>query len=210
MSVVKNPVCVVARRVATKDNMVRIDYPVVKNMRNQAVQNRINRSIIALVDKLMREQGYYDYDEDQKFEMLGWFEIKNNQRGILSLTIANYAYPYHAAHGMTIIKGITFDTGSGGSYELKDLFKPGSDYVKVLSDIVAQQIKDRNIELLDEFKGIKPDQDFYIADKSLVLFFQLYEITPYYLGLQYFPISVYQIQDIIKEDGPLGIMAAGQ
>ncbi|HNU79629.1 MAG TPA: RsiV family protein, partial [Bacillota bacterium] len=71
------------------------------------------------------------------------------------------------------------------------------------------QITDRNIDLLDEFKGIRPDQDFYIADKSLVLFFQLYEITPYYMGLQYFPISVYQIQDIIAEEGALGIMAAG-
>jgi hypothetical protein len=110
---------------------------------------------------------------------------------------------------MTIIKGLTFDTKNGDAYELEDLFKPESDYVKVLSDIVAQQIKDRGIELLGEFTGIRPDQDFYIADKSLVLFFQLYEITPYYMGLQYFPISVYQIQDIIDQEGPLGIMTMG-
>jgi hypothetical protein len=154
----------------------------------------------------MKEQGYY---KNQKFEMLGWYEIKNNQRGILSLIIGNYTFVHPSAHGLTIIKGITFEVNSGDSFELKDLFKPGTDYVKVLSDIVAQQIKDREIGLLDEFKGIKPDQDFYIADKSLVLFFQQYEITPYYMGLQYFPISVYQIQSIIDEEGPLGVMASG-
>ncbi|NLK34798.1 MAG: DUF3298 domain-containing protein, partial [Gracilibacteraceae bacterium] len=143
-------------------------------------------------------------------EMLGWYEIKTNERGILSLTIGNYAFTYPSAHGLTIVKGLTFDVKSGDIIELKDLFKPEADYVKVLSGIVEQQIIDRDIALLDEFKDIKPDQDFYIADKSLVLFFQLYEITPYYMGLQYFPISVYQIKDIIAEEGALGILAAGE
>jgi hypothetical protein len=206
MSFVQNPVRIATKRITTKDNLVTIDYPLVKDLESPAAQHRINRSIVTLVDMLMKEQGYY---KKQKTEMLGWFEIKNNQRGILSLTIGNYAFTYPSAHGLTIVKGLTFDVNSGESFELEDLFKPGADYVKVLSDIVEQQIKDREIQLLDEFKGIKPDQDFYIADKSLVLFFQLYEITPYYMGLQYFPISVYQLQDIIVEDGPLGIMAAG-
>jgi hypothetical protein len=206
MSYVQNPVHIAARRITTKGNLVTIDYPLVKGLESPAAQHRINRSILSMVDTLMKEQGYY---KKQKTEMLGWFEIKNNQRGILSLTIGNYAFTYPSAHGLTIVKGLTFDVNSGDSCELKDLFNPGTDYVKVLSDIVEQQIKDRDIQLLDEFKGIKPDQDFYIADKSLVLFFQLYEITPYYMGLQYFPISVYQIQDIIDEEGPLGIMAAG-
>jgi hypothetical protein len=206
MSFIQNPVRISTRRIAAQDSMVTIDYPVVKDLESPTVQHRINRSIISLVDTLMREQGYY---KKQKVEMLGWFEIKNNQRGILSLTIGNYSYIYPSAHGLTIVKALTFDVNSGDTIELKDLFKPGTDYVKVLSDIVGEQIKDREIGLLDEFKGIKPDQDFYIADKSLVLFFQLYEITPYYMGLQYFPISVYQIWDIVDEDGPLGILAAG-
>lgn len=206
MSVIQNPMRISTRRITTQDNMVTIDYPTVKDMESPTVQHSINRAIVSQVDKLMRDQGYY---KSQKIEMLGWYEIKTNERGILSLTIGNYAFSYPSAHGLTIVKGLTFDLKSGDEIELKSLFKPDSDYVKVLSDIVAQQIKDRNIALLDKFKGIAPDQDFYIADKSLVLFFQLYEITPYYMGLQYFPISVYQIQDIIAEEGALGIMASG-
>ncbi|WP_368073024.1 RsiV family protein [Virgibacillus salinus] len=54
---------------------------------------------------------------------------------------------------------------------------------------------------------MQPDQDFYIADKALVIYFQLYEITPYVFGFPMFPISVYAIKDIINEDGPLGRMA---
>ncbi|HHY20883.1 MAG TPA: DUF3298 domain-containing protein [Bacilli bacterium] len=68
------------------------------------------------------------------------------------------------------------------------------------------QIKQRDIFLLNGFTVIRPDQDFYIADKALVIYFQLYEITPYAYGFPMFPISVYEIQDIIDENGPLGRM----
>lgn len=78
--------------------------------------------------------------------------------------------------------------------------------MKKLSDIVLKQIKEREIDLLGEFKPVKPNQDYYIADKSLVIYYQLYEITPYVFGFPQFPISVYEIQDIINEDGPLGVM----
>jgi hypothetical protein len=56
------------------------------------------------------------------------------------------------------------------------------------------------------FKGISPEQDYYIADKALVLFFQLYELTAYAYGFPYFPISIYDLQTIIDEQGPLGKM----
>jgi hypothetical protein len=90
---------------------------------------------------------------------------------------------------------------------LRDLFKPGSNYVERLSAIVAAQIKARNIETLFGFTSIKPNQDFYIADKTLVIYFQLYDITLYVFGFPMFPISVYEIQDIINEEGPLARMA---
>ncbi|MNG17010.1 hypothetical protein D3C84_1009670 [compost metagenome] len=80
--------------------------------------------------------------------------------------------------------------------------------MKRLSDIVAKQIAQRKIETLEPFKSIRPDQDYYIADRSLVVYFQLYELAAYVFGFAYFPISVYDLQDIINEDGPLGPMSA--
>ena len=63
--------------------------------------------------------------------------------------------------------------------------------------------------MITEFTTIKPDQDYYIADKALVIYFQLYDLVPYAWGFPMFPISVYDIQDIIDENGPLGKMLAG-
>lgn len=180
-------------------------YPKVIGMQNQQLQSNMNQKIVEQTQQLINKQVANMPTTVE--EMLGSFEIKNNQRQVLSLSLTNYTYHYHAAHGMTYIKSLTFDLEKGKKCELKDLFKPGSDYVKRLSRLIDMQIKHRKIQLLNGFTVIRPDQDFYIADKALVIYFQLYEITPYVYGFPMFPISVFDIEDIIDENGPLGRMA---
>lgn len=177
-------------------------YPVIRGISDKEVQKRINDTILKTVYALMRDQGYF---EDENTTITASYEIKNNQRGILSLSLINYAFS-GGAHGLTLIRSLTFDIETGKLYSLQDLFKPNADYVGRLSEIVREQIRIRDIPVFEEFTEIRPDQDFYIADKSLVLYFPLYEITPYAYGFPYFPISVYDIQDIIDETGPLGMM----
>lgn len=180
-------------------------YPEVMKMQNQALERFINRTIVNQTQQLIDQQ--VGDMPTTVVEMLGSYEIKNNQRQILSLSLSNYTYHYHAAHGMTYIKSLTFDFEKGKQSQLKGLFKPGSDYIKQLSNIIRMQIKQRNIQLINDFTMIRPDQDFYIADKALVIYFQLYEITPYAFGFPMFPISVFDIFDIIDENGPLERMA---
>ncbi|HHT62112.1 MAG: DUF3298 and DUF4163 domain-containing protein [Bacillota bacterium] len=177
-------------------------YPIIGGISDKEVQRKINKTIIRTVYALMQEQGYFDNDSTT---VTASYEIKNNQGGILSLSLINYAFS-GGAHGLTLIRSLTFNTETGTLYSLKDLFKPDADYVARLSELVRGQIRERNIPLLVDFTQIRPDQDFYIADKSLVLYFQLYELSAYAYGFPYFPISVYEIQDIIDEDGPLGKM----
>ena len=183
-----------------------IYYPQIIGLQNINAQQSMNQDIYQLVQYLMRQQ-YKQQGVNSFEEMIGTFEIKTNERNILSLSLSNYAFAFQHANGLTIMKSLTFNTQTGERYQLKDLFKPGSDYVNVLSAIVQEQIKERDIPILNEFPGISPNQDFYIADKALVLYFQPIEITPHYIGIPMFPISVFEIQDIIDENGPLGIMA---
>lgn len=83
---------------------------------------------------------------------------------------------------------------------------PGSPYIAVISELIQAQIARRDVPVLEPFKSIRADQDFYVADRSLIVYFQLYELTPYVYGFPYFPISVYDLQQIVNEDGPLGPM----
>ncbi|MBO0586271.1 DUF3298 domain-containing protein [Sporosarcina sp. E16_8] len=196
------PVSIATKRLPHALKDVKVYYPVVTQLPNQNAQSTINHAIITTLNNILVEQSFYDKD---LVELLAYFELKNNQRGILSLNLIVYSYT-GGAHGMTIIKSLTFDTKNGKQYELKDLFKKGSDYKKKLSDIINRRIKDWNIDVLEPFKEIRSDQDFYIADTSLVIYFQLYEITPYYWGFPYFPIPIKDLADIINPDGPLDRM----
>ncbi|NLK44196.1 MAG: DUF3298 and DUF4163 domain-containing protein [Tissierellia bacterium] len=179
-----------------------IYYPQIYGLKNIYVQDKINNSILEAIYEQLKDQGYYDNPET---EITGTWELKNDSKGILSLTLINYAFS-GGAHGLTKVKGLTFDLSTGKQYELHELFKPKSDYVDLISEKIKKQIKKRDIPVLDEFTKIRIDQDYYIADLSLVIFFQLYEITPYVYGIPYFPISIYSLEDIIEEDGPLGKM----
>lgn len=176
-----------------------VAYPVVTGLANPTAQLRINSALYYLANQIITDQGYY---QNPRTESTGYFEVKTNERDILSISLINDAYS-GGVHGLRIIKSLTTNVNTGKIYKLKDLFKSDADYVRVLTDKVKRQISDRGIYLLGQFVSIRPDQDFYIADKALVIYFQLYEITPYAFGFPYFPISIYELKGIMDDMGPL-------
>jgi len=198
------PVSIKTKNIPHASPNVNIYFPVVLNLKNENAQSRINHTIVTLLNKILIEQSYYD---PSLVEMQAYYEIKNNQRGILSLNLIVYSFT-GGAHGTTIIKSLTFDTTTGKSYILSEMFKPGSDYVKVLSAIIQKDIISWGIDLIDGFHGIDKEQDFYIADTSIVIYFQIYDITPGYWGFPYFPIPLLEISDIIRPHSPLDRMMA--
>lgn len=178
---------------------LQIYYPVTEELVNKQIERKVNNEILKQVNNLIIEQGY---DTDPEIEIMGSYEIKTNERNILSLILINHSYS-GGAHGYTIIKPLTFDMLTGNVISLEDLFKSGSDYMAELSKMVQRQIVEREIPTLGTFNSIRPDQDYYLSDKSLVLFFQLYELAPYAQGFVYFPISVYSIKDLIGQQSIL-------
>lgn len=185
-----------------------IYYPQVIGMADRRIQEIINQEIFQLTESLFQQQ-FQQQEENAFAQMIGTYEIKTNQRDVLSLTLSNYAIAAHAANGLTLMKSLTFDIRTGKNYHLAELFKPGSEYITKLSNIVQKQITIRDIPIVGTFNGISPDQDFYIADKCLVLYFQVNVFTPHHVGFPMFPISVFELESIVTDDGPLGRMAAG-
>jgi len=201
MLLAKLPVYIKTMRFYT--GMVDFYYPFVDGLENYCAQQRINEEIVRTVNQLIVKSRHLDLPT----YISGYYEIKTNERNVLSLALTSFA-DFRGAHPMTYVDSLNFDVETGKNYKLYELFKPGSDYMERLSKMIEEQIQKRQIILLDVFKGIKPDQDYYIADKSLVIYFQLYEITPYYYGFPYFVIPIYDVEDIIAEDGLLERMIA--
>ncbi|EGQ27984.1 DUF3298 and DUF4163 domain-containing protein [Mammaliicoccus sciuri] len=194
----KLPAVIQAYHVSHTKPKVNIYYPVIIQLEDPKIQQQLNQVIFTEMNKLLVEQNYY---EPSLVELVADFEIKNNQRGILSLNLIVYSFT-GGAHGMTVCKSLTFDTRTGRSYSLPDLFKPGSPYVQRISEYVRRHIEKWKTPVLEPFKQIRPDQDFYIADTSLVVYFQLYEISPYVAGFPYFPIPLLDLEDLIKPGSP--------
>jgi hypothetical protein len=158
------------------------------------IDNRIRQ----VLHETLKELGYY---ENPRTEVQGFFEVKTNQRMILSLCLIVYAFA-GGAHGTTAIPSMTFNAQTGREYSLAEEFQSGVDYVTPLSEMVKQQIQERGIETFEPFTSIQPDQPYYLADKCIVLYFPPYEITPYYMGFQYFPINLYLIEELLDENAP--------
>lgn len=199
------PVAIKTRTITTPPGTT-VYYPQVTGLANRRAQDKINEQILQATRALIHAQAQYQTSKQP--EMIGHYEIKTNERGILSLTLTNYAMSPHMAHGVTLMRSLTFNVNTGKQYQLSDLFTPGSNYVQVISANVAAQIQQRNIPLLGPFQGIAPNQDYYLADKALVIYFQQYAITPGYVGFPMFPISVFELTGMAPDTSPISILAA--
>ncbi len=167
----------------------------------------INNSILDAVYDLIRLQGYV---QDPTKTLTGDYHVKLFKNGLLSLLYENYGYAQHAAHGITYQSSQTFNLEDGSEYRLEDLFKPGSNYVDRLSDIIRREFKSRDIPMLTEFKAIDRNQSFYLTDQAVGIYFQLYEYTPYVYGFPTFEIPFRDLMDIIDPNGPIGRLLNAQ
>nr|WP_235941594.1 DUF3298 domain-containing protein [Paenibacillus puerhi] len=173
-------------------------YPQIEGMKDSAAERKANERLrqLSQVKPVGSGQLGYSYTGD--------FEIGFYRGQLLSLELTGYNFPFGAAHGMPTRIYAHVDLRTGQFYALSDLFKPGSDYVKVLSEIIGRQIKnDPQYDYVfpDSYKGIAPNQPFYVKEEALYVYFNPYDIAPYVAGFPTFRIPYAEIMPIIATDG---------
>ncbi len=174
-------------------------YPALSELKDLKIQDSVNTKLRdRWIDKKIKPTDNLDYDYE------GNFKIGFNRKNLLELQKSAYDFPFGAAHGMPLMEYAHIDTRTGAFYQLENLFKDGSNYVKVLSDILEKQIKEHGEEMgvwADSYKGIKPDQPFFLSGDALMLYFEPYEIAPYAAGFPTFTVPFTEISDIIDKNG---------
>lgn len=174
-------------------------YPKLEGMSSQIAQTQVNEKLKQLSQvKLVPADTQLDYSYS------GDFNVSFFKKNLLQLQLNGYNFPFGAAHGMPTKLYTPINLMNGRIYELKDLFKPDSDYVSVLSDIVGQQIKQDpqySYVFPDTYKGIKADQPFYVSEHALHLYFYPYDIAPYVAGFPSFKIPFSSIMNLIAVNG---------
>lgn len=196
-----SPVQVVSEDFISKDNLIEVNLqiPVLKGLSDLKLQNKINSifkdSIMSFKNEIAEmSKEYFDEAKKHNIPMMPYtavtsYKVACNKGNLLSLYINYYQYT-GGAHGLTTRKGYNINLKDGTFLTLEDLFKKGTPYKEIIDEEISKQI-DENKEMFfpSEFKGISPEQQFYIDGENVVIFFQAYEIAPYAAGLPEFKIS---------------------
>ncbi len=126
------------------------------------------------------------------------YRITYNRNDLVCVVLTEYEYT-GGAHGMTYQSSYIINIKTGEVYSLADLFEEGSDYVSQINAHVKRGFTDRGLDivLLEPFESISPDEDFYLYGNDLVIYFQLYEYTPYAAGFQEFAIPLNSLEGVV-------------
>lgn len=193
----------------TKALITTVNYPEIDGIADKNIQNEMNAifkkhaddaileglknaadlapSVIEFPDMPGQCGTYVDY------------QIKYNQNDILSLVLTNYEYA-GGAHGSTVQTAYTYDIKTGLQLTLKDLFKSDGDYSSIINICIKTQLDERDLTsaLFEPFKGINENQNYFLSNKGLVVYFNQYEILPYAAGMPEFTVDYSLLSNLLK------------
>lgn len=130
------------------------------------------------------------------------WEEKRNNSDFLSLVNEQYMY-LGGAHGNTAWYPSNIDALNNKIIKLDDLFTD-SGYKDTLNRLITELVEQNPDEYADLWE--KPEirdshqNDFYIDDSHLVIFFQPYELSYYARGFVEFPIKLEDLSGSLKEE----------
>ncbi len=184
-----------------------IEYPELSGMENTTVQDSINNKLKA---EFLNNIGSETSNDDEEYlEELTRNFSTNVNKDLLIIDKSGYWYPVGAAHGMPSQDYFYIDLKTGVFYQLKDLFKSGSNYADKLTSLVKNQILlDERVATIsgglayfDTKVTVSEDQPFILGSDSLKIYYHPYEIAPYAAGFPEFEIPYGQISSIIDTKG---------
>jgi len=174
----------------TKDAIINVQYPQVSGLKNAEVQEKINTLFASEAKKYVdtaKESSKGAYEElGFKYEYTSNYDIKYNSNQVISLLFSSNEYT-GGAHGMPEQWSYTINIDTGVVYTLNDLFKLVPEYKQVINEKIKKEIAP--MLMYDaKFQSINEDTTFYVKDEGVVVYFGVYEYTPYAAGFPEFYI----------------------
>jgi hypothetical protein len=188
---------------------VNISYPAMQGELPVRCARRFNRHYVKRAQALRRhaqdslygsavEDWHFSQQKGYPFnayELTQVYEVTFNALPVLSLYSDVYEYT-GGAHGMTDRTGNTWDLARCRMLELKDLFLRGYDYTNpILKYVAAEAFRRQQSGEAQYFEGMIENiqryfdpKNFFLSCRGLQVFYPLYSIAPYYVGIQVFTV----------------------
>lgn len=163
---------------------------------DKIMNNMISKDILELKDEIEKDAAktYKEFPENGDFRKYSFdseFEVTYDKNNILSIVNTIYYYT-GGAHGMTIKKPYVFDTNTGKIAYLKNFFDKNEDYRNIILGEIKKEISTHPEmyydNIISSLNGIPIDQNFYLTNEGVVVFYDLYDIAPYVAGIREFKV----------------------
>lgn len=180
-------------------------WPRIKYSKDSKVEELINQKIRDVVDSHQKEiEEQLVLREKDKINTPYWFNssyiITYNQKGIVSLILQQYDFT-GGAHGMTYRNSLTFSLKDGKQLTISDVIGSNKNVLKQLNQSI-KQVFEKSDAYFGGFKGLDNKTDFYIEPDNLIVYFQLYDYTPYVAGFPEFSFPL-TLTKMIASDSKL-------
>lgn len=186
----------------TQDVTVTVQYPQLKGLKNGDVELQINelfaREAERFVDAALEESKGAFNDIGFQYDYYLDYSIKYNRNDVVSVQFQSYVYQ-GGAHGIPARTDYTINLNTGKVYTLNDLLQSNPNY----KDLINAEVKKglQKIALYEEghefaFRSISDNPSFYVKDDGVVVYFGVYEYTPYAAG---FPEFYFRFSALLPE-----------
>ncbi len=139
------------------------------------------------------------------FEIFGTVTPTLHNHNYISAYSDLYQYT-GGAHGNTVRSSVTYHVPDGSRVQLADLFLPGYPYKKMILAEIYKQIQgelqkepgkyfeDAPQSIVEAFR----EQNFFLTPEGLAVYYPLYELAPYVVGIPVFVIPYRDLADGLR------------
>ena len=179
---------------------IEAEIPIIFDLGQKKVQDKYNKvfreNIFSFIEYTieMARQSQQDFAEANfpihEFVAKVDFNIKNDQE-ILSIKFNYYQYT-GGAHGNPYSLSYNIDLETGTELELIDFLNRENITLLEIEKIIRSEVEnnpDKYFQADYGFQKLAGDQNYYIEDDELIIYFQPYAIAPYSTGIPEFRIK---------------------
>lgn len=207
----KVTVAVKEEKIQSETLEAELKIPQISDMKNKEAQAELNSkfdAIYTLKDSLQKEAEKALIDSKtagypfRPYQLFSDYKVSYNAKGYLSMTTLVYTYT-GGAHGGSATTSYNVDINSGEAISLKSMFQEGVNYKDLINKEIAAQIAQQPENYFEGeygFKTIADEQNFYLKEGMLVVYFSEYEIAPYATGTPEFNIPISLLKESLKPE----------
>ncbi|HEX8719118.1 MAG TPA: RsiV family protein [Pyrinomonadaceae bacterium] len=188
---------------------------------NRAAEAFVAKEVAEFKKDAGRDPGEKDYSPDAAEDSLNvTYRVRLVTPELVSVEFPIDYYPHGAAHPSHAFRVINYDQKAGRELSLADLFRPGSDYLKKISEVAVAQLRRWNKDSADYSgsggesylgdggitEGAAPKAENYqnwtLTPRGLVVTFDYYQLGSYAAGAQTVVLPYADLKDVLRADGP--------